>query len=292
MLLPSSLARAAAAVLGVLLLGACASVDSRVSLPAPEALPAAAPEQSSRASSDFWDGLLAADVIYIGERHTEASDHEYQFEIIRGLKQRGVDFAIGWEMFEHPRQPLLDEWFARRLETDALLAQTDFQRRWGKMSPLYEKMLRWSQLASIPSIALNAPSGMSRKLARGERLAPAERRLLPAGFRPQDGGLQHFITQMGSHGPGIDYAKYYRAQVLWDQTMAEQILRAHRRQAGRKIVVFVGRGHVEGGFGIPPYVRQKAPGLRQIILFPGENPLVAGGETLAMERPLRAGPVF
>ncbi|MBS0659870.1 MAG: ChaN family lipoprotein [Verrucomicrobia bacterium] len=277
-----------AAVAG--LLGACASTDARISLPSAEPLPAPAAEAPSRASADFWDAILAADVVYIGERHDQAADHEYQFEIIRGLKQRGVDFAIGWEMFESPSQPLLDEWFARRLSTDALLTQTDFQKRWGKTSPLYEKMLRWSQLASVPSVALNAPRGLSRKLAKGEKLDSAEKRLLPAGFRPLEGGLENFISQMGGHGPGVDYANYYRAQTLWDQSMADQILRAQRRQPQRKIVVFVGRGHVENGFGIPPYVRQKAPALRQIILFPGEPPQVAGGSQLAMTTPSRVGP--
>lgn len=276
-----------------LLLGACASVDSRISLPVAEPFPSAGTEAPSRASADFWDSLLAADVIYIGERHDQAADHEYQFEVIRGLKQRGIDFCIGWEMFEHPQQPLLDEWFARRLETEALLTRTDFQKGWGKTSPYYEKMLRWAQLASIPSLALNAPRPLARKIAKGERLEPADKRLLPGGFRPQEGGLENFTAQMGSHpGSSIDFSKYYRAQALKDMSMAEQILAAHRRLPQRKIVVFTGRGHVENGFGIPPYVRQKAPLLRQIILFPGENPLVAGGEPLAMTRPSCAGPVF
>lgn len=278
------------AAVGALLLGACATADSRISLPAPDALPAPAGETPSRASAEFWDSLLAADVIYIGERHDQAADHEYQFEIVRGLKQRGVEFAIGWEMFEAPTQPLLDEWFARRLETEALLARTEFRQRWGKHSPLYEKMLRWSQLASVPSVALNAPRGLSGKLAKGEKLSPAEKQMLPVGYRPLEGGLENFISQMGGHGAGLDYPKYYRAQTLWDQSMADQILRAQRRQPQRKIVVFVGRGHVENGFGIPPYVRQKAPALRQIILFPGEVPQVAGGSQLAMTAPSRVGP--
>lgn len=290
---PFRCARSLLPAAAALLLGACASVDSRISLPAPEALPNAVAEAPSRASAEFWDSLLAADVIYIGERHEQEADHEYQFEIIRGLKQRGVDFAIGWEMFEHPMQPLLDEWFARRLATDALLTQTEFQTTWGKTSPSYEKMLRWAQLASVPSLGLNAPRAMVKKVAKGERLEAPERRLQPAGFRPLEGGLENFATQMGSHpGSGIDYTLYYRAQTLRDQSMAEQVLRALRRLPQRKLVVFAGRGHVENGFGIPPYVRQKAPSLRQIILFPGENPVVAGGDQLVQAARAGVGPTL
>ncbi len=263
-------------------LAACASVDSRISLPRAEEGAAAPADVPSRASADFWASLLQADVIYIGERHPEARDHDYQFEIIKGLKERGVDFAIGWEMFEFPRQPRLDDWIARRLETAQLLAETDFVKSWGRYSPIYEKMLRWSQLAGISSIALNAPNGMSRKIAQGETLTAAERKLIPEGYVSQSGGLEHFTSQMGAHpGAGIDYAKYYRAQVLWDQTMAERIVQARKRSPRQKIVVFVGRGHVEGGFGIPPYVRQKLPRAGQVILLPGETPIDAGAPPLA-----------
>ncbi len=283
--------RQAAPVVAALALGACASLDSRIALPAPEPLPPAAPAAPSLASDAYWASLREAEVIYVGEKHDDAAHHAYQFEVIQGLKARGIPFVIGWEMFDVTQQPLLDAWQARTLGTEQMLQQTNFQKTWGRLSPFYEKMLRWAALSDVRCLALNAPPVLARKLSRGIRFTREERRLLPAGFAPLPGGLEHFTAQMGSHpGPALDYERYYRAQTLWDQTMAERIVQARRRHPGIRVVVFAGRGHVEGGFGIPPYVQQKLPNARQILLLPGEPPIEAALPPLVRRIPAVARP--
>lgn len=247
----------------------CATSQSRSAAARPPVSPA------------FWSAAASADVIYVGERHAEAADHDYEFEIIKGLKVRGVPFAIGWEMFEVNQQPLLDVWQSGGISLAELLRQTDWAKHWGKYSPTYERMLRWSRAEGIENYALNAPASLSRKIARGEALTPEEQHLLPLGFKSLPGGLQHFKSQMGSHpdsGP-IDYNRYYRAQTLWDQTMADRIVVFRKRDATKKLVVFAGRGHVEAGYGIPPYVKQKLPSTPQKILLPGETPSGAAPAT-------------
>lgn len=223
---------------------------------------------------EFWSSVTTADVIYVGERHTEAGDHDYEFAIIKGLKARGIPFAIGWEMFEVSQQPLLDAWQGGGLSLSELFRQTEWAKHWGKYSPTYERMLRWSREAGIEAYALNAPASLSRKISRGLPLTPEEKLLLPQGYRPLPGGLNHFKSQMGSHpgsGP-INYDRYYRAQTLWDQTMADRVVQFRKRDPARKLVVFAGRGHVESGYGIPPYVKQKRPAVRQKILLPEAPP--------------------
>ncbi|OAI42880.1 hypothetical protein AYO41_03260 [Verrucomicrobia bacterium SCGC AG-212-E04] len=264
MICPRFLGRLAVAALGAGLMG-CAMTAPRSASSGPPATP------------EFWARLAAAEVIYIGERHTEAGDHDYEFEIIKGLKARGIPFAIGWEMFDVSQQPLLDAWQSGSTDLATLLRQTEWAKHWGKYSPTYERMLRWSRGAGVENYALNAPGSLSRKIAQGQPLTPEEKLLLPRGFRPLPGGLSHFKSQMGSHpgsGP-INYERYYRAQTLWDQTMADRVVQFRGRNPGRKLVVFAGRGHVEDGFGIPPYVKQKLPALRQEILLPGTAPVNA-----------------
>jgi uncharacterized iron-regulated protein len=82
---------------------------------------------------------------------------------------------------------------------------------------------------------------------------------------------------MGSHpgsGP-INYERYYQAQTLWDQTMADRVVQFRKRDPAKKLVVFAGRGHVEAGYGMPPYVKQKLPAVRQKILLPEVPPPTA-----------------
>jgi uncharacterized iron-regulated protein len=256
-----------------LLVSGCANMNSGLALPkAGEPVPVSAPRELSAPERAFWDRITQARVIYIGETHNSNSDHEYQFDVLKGLKARGADFAIGWEMFDVTQQSMLDQWHARQITTDALLDKTDWKRTWGMESVMYETMLRWSQSEKVASLALNAPRSLSRKLALGQTLTPEERAMLPNGFQPLPGGYEHFAEQMSRHphmgGAAPSLENVYKAQLLWEQTMANRIIEFLDAHADAKLVVLTGRGHLEGGFGIPGFVRQKTSA-RQIVLFPG-----------------------
>ena len=285
---PSSLRwRVLTAVRGVALLfvgTACSNFNSRLPLPKVGGpIPVSAPHEQTPAERAYWDQLALARIIYIGETHTSNADHEYQFEVLRGLKARGVAYTIAWEMFDSPQQPLLDAWQLRRVSTDSLLDKTDFQRHWGTFSVMYEKILRWSQAEGIPSLALNAPPALGHKLAQGQPLDPAEQQMLPTDFRPLPGGYEHFTEQMGQNPhPGASLENYYKAQLLWDQTMATRIVDYINAHPERKVIVLLGRGHIDGGYGVPAFVSQKtdAP---QLLVYPGDVPdEVHGGGRLAL----------
>ena len=261
-----------AALLG-LLASACNNFNSRLPLPKVGGpIPVSAPHEQTAAERAYWEQLEPARVIYIGETHTSNADHEYQFEVLKGLKARGVPCTIAWEMFETPQQISLDAWSARHLSTDGLLERTDFQRHWGTYSVMYEKILRWSQTEGIPSLALNAPGELSHKLAQGQPLTPAEQAALPTGYHPLPGGYEHFTEQMGQnpHG-GANLENFYKAQLLWDQTMATRIVDYLATHPDRKLIVLIGRGHLEGGYGVPAFVSQKTDAA-QLVVFPGTSP--------------------
>ncbi len=275
-------------VLWCLLGTACNNFNSRLPLPKIGGpIPVSAPHKETAAERAYWDQLAPARVIYIGETHTSNADHEYQFDVLKGLKARGVAYTIAWEMFDQTQQNTLDAWAARRLSTDALLEKTDFQRHWGTYSVMYEKILRWSQSEGIPDLALNAPAGLSQKLAQGQPLDPAEQQLIPTGYHPLAGGFEHFTEQMGQNPhPGAALENYYKAQLLWDQTMATRIVDYLAAHPERKLIVLIGRGHVEGGYGVPAFVSQKTDA-QQLVVYPGNAP--EGGHpggSLALIRPV------
>ena len=272
--------RLAAALCGLAAAGAlsaCHSTNRGLTLPQQAGpVPVSAPRQPSAAEEAFWEQLAPAQVIYIGETHNSNSDHEYQWDVLKGLKARGVRVTVGWEMFDRTQQGLLDDWDARRLSTEALLQKTDFQAHWGTLSVMYEKILRWTQAENVPSLALNAPASLSHKLALGQTLDPDEKAMVPAGFRPLPGGYEHFSEQMAAapHG-GADMRNFYAAQLLWDQTMATRIVDFVAAHPDEKLVVLVGRGHVEGGYGVPAFVMQRtnAP---QLVVYPSGLPANGG----------------
>ena len=96
---------------------------------------------------------------------------------------------------------------------------------------------------------------------------------MPVGFRPLSGGYEHFAEQMARnpHGGGVDLANFYKAQLLWEQTMASRIVDFINTHPEGKLVVLIGRGHIDGGFGVPAFVSQKtdAP---QLVVYPDGLP--------------------
>ncbi len=256
-----------------LALTGCAGPNRGLALPkAGGPIPVSREREPTAAERAYWDQLAPARVIYVAETHNRNSDHVYQWEVLKGLKARGAKFTMGWEMFDVTQQGTLDDWNARRLTTDALLERTDFQRFWGTYSVLYEKILRWTQSEGVASLALNAPNALAHKLAQGQPLDPAEQALLPVGYHPLPGGFEHFSEQMGAppHG-GANLENFYRAQLVWDQTMATRIVDFLAAHPGEKLVVLVGRGHVDGGFGVPAYVSQKSDA-PQLVVYPDGVP--------------------
>lgn len=254
-------------------LSGCRNPGSGLALPKEGGpVPVNLPRQETPAERAYWDQLAPARVIYICETHNNDADHEYQLDVMKGLRARNVRFAVGWEMFDETQQGLLDAWNEHRLSTDALLQKTEFQSHWGTFSVFYEKILRWTQAEAVPSLALNAPAALSRKLAIGTPLDAAERALVPTEFRPLPGGFEHFSEQMSNNPHGnASLENFYKAQLLWEQTMATRVAGYLSAHPDEKLVVLLGRGHVEGGFGVPAFVSQitDAP---QLVIYPGGVP--------------------
>jgi uncharacterized iron-regulated protein len=233
----------------------------------------------SQSDVEFWRGVAVADVIYVGEMHSDRSNHEYELDVIRGMMRRGMRFAVGWEMFDRSQQAELDRFDQHKLSLDGLVAQTDFQKSWGKYSPLYVEILRTTEKPKIRNIALNASSQLAHKVAQGEPLSSDEEASIPKDFSIPSGAYQNFVQMLGNH-PGMqegDLSRFFAAQNLWDQTMAKTILEFRRTYPKTKLLVLTGRDHVKGGFGIPNYVGQKSSA-KQLVLFPPAATDLANGQ--------------
>lgn len=225
-------------------------------------------EQSAR-EGELRTRITDANVIYIGETHDSRRDHEYELALIRSMIRSRMHFAVGWEMFERTQQCELDRFSEGKLSLAELLARTGFEKSWGSYSPLYARILEATAQARVPNIGLNAPTALVHKIAKGEPLSLDEKKQIPKEFRVPAGAYQHFVHLLGEH-PGMnqpDLPRFFAAQNLWDQTMARTILEFQEKNVTSKLLVLTGRGHVQGGFGIPNYVRQKSSG-KQLVLLP------------------------
>jgi uncharacterized iron-regulated protein len=225
-------------------------------------------------TADMVNQLQQADVVYLGETHDRAADHTAQLAIIQTLHDRTPNLAIGLEMFQRPYQKLLDRYVAGELDEATLRDRSEYDKRWGFDWELYAPILRYAKAQKIPLIALNTPTEVTRKVSR-QGLASlnwSDRRFIPplSAIRTAPDAyrkmLADIFTSMHPAGKTTDptrFDRFFQAQVLWDETMADRITQIPHRP----IVVLVGQGHLVYRYGIPDRVDRRRSGLKQIVVL-------------------------
>jgi uncharacterized iron-regulated protein len=231
------------------------------------------------------NGLIDQTIIYLGETHDSSADHQIQLEILQELQKRRPNLSIALEQFQRPYQRVLDDYQQGKLTEAQLITNSEYETRWGFPWLLYEPLLQFAKINNLPLIALNTPSEVTRKVSRQglERLSFVDRRFIPPLSTIQVGPesyrdrIQKIYTEMhpaksitpsGSSPNGSDlsstdlnksqrFTRFFEAQVLWDETMADRIAQAVQQNPDRLIVVLVGHGHLFYHDGIPNRVARR-----------------------------------
>jgi uncharacterized iron-regulated protein len=231
--------------------------------------------------------IQTANVVYLGETHDQLADHQAQLKIVQALQREKPRMAIALEMFQRPYQFALDRYLSGTLSESELLTQTEYQKRWGFDWSFYAPIFRFAKAKSLPLLALNTPSEMTRKVARSglESLMNEDFKWIPprseidlssASYRKRM--LETYESFHQGKGNSDGFERFFQAQVLWDETMAEAIAQYWLKHPDRQIVVLVGQGHILFGEGIPSRVarRLKAAGRKDwkqttVLLNPSEE---------------------
>jgi uncharacterized iron-regulated protein len=223
-------------------------------------------EQQRNSPETVVRQLAKANVIYLGETHDEVADHQAQLEIIRSLHQQNPNLAIGMEMFQRPYQSVLDDYIAGQLTETQLREQTQFDKRWGFSWDYYAPILQFAKENKLPLIALNTPAEITRKVARQglESLTPTERKWIPAAsdIRTDNSDYRQLMQRIydeihAEMGNSQSFEKFFLAQVLWDETMADGVSQFLQTNPKTQVVVLAGQGHIVYGYGIPSRVARR-----------------------------------
>jgi uncharacterized iron-regulated protein len=220
--------------------------------------------------------LAQSNVVYLGETHDRTADHAAQLEIIRRLHPLRPKLVIGMEMFQRPYQGAIDSYLAGKINETELQAQTQYTKRWGFDWEFYAPILRFAKDKKILVIALNTPSEVTRKVARMgfDSLTKDDRRYIPpqsevvigpGNYRDR---IRKFYDQAHQgKGNSQGFERFFQAQVLWDETMADRIAQSLRQDPKALVVVLAGQGHLMYGDGIPDRVKRRIPGVSQYSLL-------------------------
>lgn len=184
-----------------------------------------------------------ARVLFIGEGHTEDSDHLLQLAVIRHLHSRGKRVVVAFEVFPAAQQGVLSRWSGRLLDDSSFERLTGLF--WSDFVYYYDDILGFCRDAGIPlfgigtdkaitvSIASQGPAVISQEQSRELRFADCSADEVYAR-------LMKSMAAADAHGRDFPY--FCEAQRYVDSVMALHLAGLLRRGEST-VVVLAGAAH-------------------------------------------------
>jgi uncharacterized iron-regulated protein len=201
------------------------------------------------------DKLRAARVIYVGEEHPNPHHHAAEIEVLERAWAADPSVGLGMEMLPRTYQGSLDAYVGGVLDEAGFLRAVAWEKTWGYEWGLYRPLLEFCRAHKLPAYALNAPRDLAHAVARGETLSAEQKQLLPE-MKPGPAPHREFVREAFAQHPHgkfdeAQFERFYSAQLVWDETMADRIAAALSAPgAPSRIVVVAGEGHTRS-FAIP-----------------------------------------
>lgn len=212
---------------------------------------------------ELMQRLQTKRVVFVGETHDRYDHHMNQLLILRSMQKQNPNIGIGVEWFQQQYQPILNNYLAGKISEDELLAQTDYYNRWRYDFRMLRPILEYAKANNIPVIALNAPAELTSKVGMQglDSLSKEERAQLPAEITPAQGSYLNKLRQVfadHAHGHG-QFENFAMVQRIWDETMANNIVKFLQANEQARMVVFAGSGHVSTKAAIPNDLSRRLP---------------------------------
>lgn len=224
-----------------------------------------------------------SDVVFFGEQHDDPGTHRAELAVLAALGNGSRPVVLSLEMFERDVQGVLDDYLAGRISESDFLARA---RPWERYTTDYRALVELARARGWPVVAANVPRRLASAVSRGglasiEGLSSAERPLAARDIScPRDVYYEKFAAQMQGHSAGggpasaTDSAamrkmtdRFYEAQCVKDETMAESIVTALGAAGQGALVLHVdGAFHSDFGLGTAARVVRRRPGIGITVL--------------------------
>jgi uncharacterized iron-regulated protein len=285
----------------VLLLDGCASIGQAIAAAAaPRSLssgyrivvPASVSETTP---SNMIERLARADVVVFGEQHDDPETHRAEAELLDAIGRMGRPVLVSLEMFERDVQAVVDDYLAGRATEGDFLARS---RPWERYATDYRRLIEMAKDRRWRVVAANVPRPLASAIGRKgfaalDTLTVSERRNAAREFicPASDDYHARFMESMQTHspasGPGPRAAdslptvvaeRFYLAQCIKDETMAESIVDARLASPDDAIVVhFDGAFHSDYSQGTVARIKRRQPTwtIGVVSAIPVADPAVA-----------------
>ncbi|WPD22720.1 MAG: ChaN family lipoprotein [Candidatus Electrothrix scaldis] len=251
--------------------------------------PVGVPAPQMQEFSVILNDISQSKIIYAGETHTDYGTHLLQLQVLQALREqlvqegRGDNLVIGMEMFPRSSQPALDGFINGTIATEQdFLRLSDYYNVWGYDYRMYRDIINYAKAHRIPLIGLNLNKDIVSKVFQTgstDELTPEQyneaapdRNLDIAGYRERL--IQ--IHALHKEKDEKNFGGFLQAQAMWDETMAESIVKYLQAHPEKKILVLAGTGHVYKDSAIPPRVARRMEARQSVLI--ANNGQVTGRE--------------
>ena len=215
--------------------------------------------------AQLTDSLDGERIVYVGEAHSNKESHELELQVLKEFyKRNGGNIAVGMEMFKMPNQDVLDKWTGGEISEKDLLFLTDWDSEWGYDYNHYKGIMDFIRDNKVPVVALNIKREFQKKISKNgiEGLSEEERETLPEIDTTDVYHRRYLERIMKGHGDtdmSEAFERFYLIQCVWEDVMAESISKYLSSPEGkeRKLLVFIGGGHIIYHFGVPKRVYRR-----------------------------------
>ncbi|MBA3831012.1 MAG: ChaN family lipoprotein [Chthoniobacterales bacterium] len=209
---------------------------------------------------DAWAAKVrSADAIYFSLTESAMAAGQPIWHIVRLLQASGQPVALGWAEVPATQQPLFEQWKGQEISAAQLLDQL--------VRPERAAFFRGALRPDLGHAALGCPGKLLGKIRDGETLSEEEQAQLPTGFHPRPDAFEIFADRVTASARLRRYniRRLYRAHLVAEQTIAENIVRFRREHPQWKLLVFLPNDAMIDPREVAAFAAQKMP-LRQLIL--------------------------
>ncbi|MCD4650750.1 MAG: ChaN family lipoprotein [Candidatus Cloacimonetes bacterium] len=223
--------------------------------------------------------LADYDVVFFGEFHDNELIHELEYQLLSLLHKELELITVSMEMFEQDVQEILNQYLKGIIGDDEFLAES---RPWGNFQSDYSAIIEFAKDKELPVIAANVPRCYASELRKKsweslQKLPKTEKAWFAKELVVLDDEYKKRFTETMKSGMGakskmgisaemID--RFYAAQCLKDDTMAESIALHIKKHPDRKVIHYNGGFHSNAHLGTVQKLAGIMPELKIAVIAP------------------------
>lgn len=218
------------------------------------------------------------DIVFFDEYHDQRAIHEAELDFFRAMHRANPDMILSLEMFERDVQPVMDNYLAGKITEDEFAANS---RPWPNYAEAYRPLVEFAKSEDIYVLAGNIPRRIANQYAKAgdfSTIAGEDKQYMPQKHLVEYGKYYEKFKAYMSGGDENTHMKmtperiekFYKAQCLKDDTMAESLYEYSKAHPGTKILHMQGDFHGGDHLGVVEKVHKLNHDLKLLVITPVE----------------------